>query len=75
MSTEQEPSLMIDPREFGRLEGEVKALARQVEALQADMKTLLELANRSKGGLWAGMSIASGLGAAGMWMIEHLLRR
>lgn len=75
MSAETEHSLMIDPREFGRLEGEVKALSRQVEALQADMKTLLELANRSKGGLWAGMSIASGMGAAGMWLVEHLLRR
>lgn len=66
---------MIDPREFGRLEGEVKSLSAQVEALQADVKTLLELANRSRGGLWAGMSIASALGAGGMWLIEHLLRR
>lgn len=66
---------MIDPREFGRLEGEVKSLSAQVEALQADVKTLLELANKGKGGLWFGMSVASTLGALGMWVIEHLLRR
>jgi hypothetical protein len=74
MSAEMDAA-MIDPREFGRLEGEVKALSAQVEALQADVKKLLELANQSRGGLWVGMSIASALGAAGMWVIEHLLRR
>lgn len=66
---------MIDPREFGRLEGEVKSLLVQVAALQVDVKTLLELANRGRGGLWAGMTIASAIGAAGMWLIEHVLRR
>lgn len=74
MTAETEAS-MIDPREFGRLEGEVQALSAQVAALQQDVKALLELANRSKGSLWAGMSIASALGAAGMWLIEHLLKR
>lgn len=74
MTAETEAS-MIDPREFGRLEGDVQALSAQVAALQQDVKALLELANRSKGGLWAGMSIASALGAAGMWLIEHLLKR
>ena len=74
MTAEMEVA-MIDPREFGRLEGEVKALSAQVEALQADVKTLLELANKGKGGLWFGMSIASALGAVAMWLIEHFARR
>lgn len=66
---------VIDPREFGRLEGEVQALQSQVSELQADVKTLLELANRGRGGFWAGMTIASAVGALGMWLAEHLLRR
>ena len=52
----------IDPREFGRLEAEVKALQGEVSGLRDDVKELLELANKSKGGFWIGMAIASGLG-------------
>lgn len=66
---------MIDPREFGRLEGEVKALTKKVDDLQTDVKALLELANRGRGGFWAGMTFASGLGAAVMWAADHFLRR
>ena len=62
----------IDPREFGRLEAEVTSLRNQVTAMQTDIKTLLEMANRSKGGLWAGMTIASMLGGAVSWVATHL---
>ena len=61
----------IDPREFGRLEAEVASLRNQVTAMQTDIKTLLEMANRSKGGLWAGMTIASMLGGAVSWVATH----
>lgn len=62
---------MIDPREFGRLEAEVHSLRAQVAALQEDVRTLLELANRSKGGLWTGMTLASMLGGLVSWVISH----
>jgi hypothetical protein len=52
----------IDPREFGKLEAQVEALNVEVHALRNDVKTLLELANKSKGGFWMGMTIASALG-------------
>lgn len=52
----------IDPREFGRLEAEVKALQEEVSGLRDDVKELLELANKSKGGFWIGMAIVSGVG-------------
>ena len=61
----------IDPREFGRLEAEVTSLRNQVASLQADVRTLLELANKSKGGLWAGMSIASLFGGLVSWVATH----
>ena len=61
----------IDPREFGRLEAEVTSLRNQVTAMQTDIKTLLEMATRSKGGLWAGMTIASMLGGAVSWVATH----
>ena len=61
----------IDPREFGRLEAEVQSLRNQVAALQQDVRRLLTLADRSKGGLWVGMTIASALGGLASWVLSH----
>ena len=61
----------IDPREFGRLEAEVQSLRNQVSSMQNDIRTLLEMANRSKGGLWAGMTLASAFGGIVTWVGTH----
>ncbi len=52
----------IDPREFGKLEAQVEALQAEVHALRQDIKALLEMANKSKGGMFVGMAIASVVG-------------
>ena len=52
----------IDARDFGRLEAQVEALNGQVTQLSNDVKALLELANKGKGGFWMGMTIASFMG-------------
>ena len=52
----------IDAREFGKLEAQVEALQSEVHELSKDVKALLELANKGKGGFWMGMVIASGVG-------------
>ena len=52
----------IDPREFGKLEAQVEALQIEVHALRQDIKMLLEMANKSKGGMFVGMAIASFIG-------------
>jgi len=52
----------IDPREFGKLEAQVEALQAEVHAMREDIKALLEMANRSKGGFFVGMAIASVIG-------------
>jgi DNA anti-recombination protein RmuC len=52
----------IDARDFGRLEAQVDALQTEVKDLAKDVKCLLELANKSKGGFWMGMTIASIIG-------------
>ena len=51
----------IDARDFGRIEAQVEALQVEVHKLANDVKSLLELANKSKGGFWMGMVIASAL--------------
>jgi hypothetical protein len=52
----------IDARDFGRLEAQVELLQGEVTELSKDVKSLLELANQSKGGFWMGMAIASTMG-------------
>ena len=52
----------IDPYEIGRLTAEVQQLKQSQAIMEKDLKELLALANKSKGGLWAGMAIASFVG-------------
>jgi hypothetical protein len=55
---------VIDPRDFGRLEAEVKALHSQITALDHKMNALVELAQQGKGGiraLWFVGSIIGGI--------------
>jgi hypothetical protein len=66
---------MIDPRAFGRLEAEVQSLQSEVADLRADVKTLLELANKSKGGFWMGMAIASAFGGLVTFIADKVLTR
>ena len=61
----------IDPVQFGALTAQVKTLESQVENLSNDVKQLLELANKSKGGFWAGMAIASALGGLVSWVVSN----
>ena len=49
-------------RDFGKLEAQVEALQTEVHSLSQDVKALLELANKGKGGFWMGMTIASFMG-------------
>ena len=41
---------------------QIEQLQKSQDELRKDMKELLALANKSKGGLWAGMAIASFIG-------------
>ena len=64
----------IDPREFGKLEAQVEALQTEVHALRQDIKTLLEMANKSKGGFFVGMAIASIVGGFISFIATKVLR-
>ena len=65
----------IDPREFGKLEAQVEALQVEVHALRDDVKKLLEMANKSKGGLWAGMAVVSVITSIGTFIVDRILFR
>jgi hypothetical protein len=61
----------IDPIQYGQLIAKVDLLEKQVGDMQADVKQLLALANRSKGGLWFGMAVVSGLSSVAGWVLSH----
>jgi DNA anti-recombination protein RmuC len=64
----------IDARDFGKLEAQVEALQTEVHSLSQDVKALLELANKSKGGFWMGMTIASTVGGILTYVGERLFK-
>lgn len=70
----------IDPIQYGRLLASVEHLEKQqaemkktMDAMSSSIADLLELANKSKGGLWAGMGIATGLSSLATWGITQLM--
>lgn len=64
----------VSAREFGRLEAQVEALQGEVHSLSKDVKCLLELANKSKGGFWMGMTIASLVGGMFTFFIDRFFK-
>ena len=64
----------IDPREFGKLEAQVEALQTEVHAMREDIKKLIEMANKSKGGFFVGMAIASVVGGIISFIATKLVR-
>jgi DNA anti-recombination protein RmuC len=64
----------ISAREFGKLEAQVEALQNEVHQLSKDVKALLELANKGKGGFWGGMMVASAIGGAITFVFDRVLK-
>ena len=52
----------INPIEFGKMKEQIEQLQKGQDELRKDMKEMLALAERSKGGFWMGMAIASFIG-------------
>ena len=65
----------IDLREFGKLEAQVEVLQTEVHALREDVKKLLEMANKSKGGFWVGMAIVSAISGAAAFIMDRVFFR
>jgi hypothetical protein len=66
----QEPE--IDPIKYGVLWERVQNMDKKMDKMEAQIAELLELANKSKGGFWMGMTIASGVGGFVSWVITHI---
>ncbi len=53
----------IDPIKYGVLWQHVQDMDKKMDKMECQLDELVALANKSKGGLWLGMSIASGFSA------------
>lgn len=65
----------IDPVQYGILLQKVNTMEQEVSQLRADMQQLLELANKGRGGFWAGMTfvslVSSGIGFVLAYFGKH----
>ena len=65
----------FDMFKFGGLVNQVENLQHKVDSMDKDIKELLELANRSKGGFWMGMTIASIIGGVITYISSWLFHK
>ena len=49
----------IDLFKYGQLVAQVNAMEKKIDKLEVGMEELLALANKGRGGFWAGMMIVS----------------
>jgi hypothetical protein len=62
----------IDLVEYGVLWERVQNMDKKMDKMEQQITELLELANKSKGGFWMGMTIASSVGAFASWIVSHM---
>ena len=62
----------IDPVKYGVLWERVQNMDKKMDKMEVQITELLELANKSKGGFWMGMTIASAMGAFVAWIAGHI---
>jgi hypothetical protein len=61
----------IDPYKYGKLVAQVEAMEKKIDKLESGMEELLALANKSKGGFWMGMTVASMVGGIVTFITSH----
>lgn len=54
----------VDLYKYGKLVATVESLEKKVDKLEDGMEELLELANKGRGGFWAGMAVVSAISSA-----------
>lgn len=65
----------VDLYKYGKLVATVESLEKKVDKLEAGMEELLELANKSRGGLFTGMAIVSGISSIMGYLISYFTAR
>ena len=61
----------IDLVKYGVLWQRVQDMDKKIDKMERQLEDLVALANKSKGGFWMGMTIASGVGGFVSWVAGH----
>ena len=64
----------VDMFKYGQLVAQVEAMDKKVDAMDKDLKELLALANKGRGGMWFGMVFVSAISAASGY-ITHIFTK
>ena len=70
-----DPLEKFDMFKFGGLVNQVEHLQDKVDAMEADIKKLVAMAERSKGSLWALMGVASVFGGVVAYITNFLFHK
>ena len=69
----------IDPVKYGAMwqrvqdyERRFEVVDKKLDKMEMQLEELLALANKGRGGFWAGMTIASTVGAVVAWVAGHV---
>jgi len=64
----------VDMFKYGQLVAQVEAMDKKVDSMDKDLKELLALANKGRGGMWFGMVFVSAVSAASGYL-THLFTK
>jgi hypothetical protein len=64
----------VDMFKYGQLVAQVDSLDKKVDLMDKDLKELLALANKGRGGMWFGMVFVSAVSAASGY-ITHIFTK
>ena len=64
----------VDMFKYGQLVAQVEAMDKKVDQMDKDLKELLALANKGRGGMWFGMVFVSAVSAASGYL-THLFTK
>jgi hypothetical protein len=71
MAGDMDMAAEIDPVKYGALVNAVEQLEKKVDKLETNIEKLVELANKSKGGVFTAMAITSFLTGVVSWIFGH----
>jgi hypothetical protein len=61
----------IDPVQYGVLCQRVQDMGKKIDKMEKQLEELIALANKSRGGLWLGMSIISCIAAVVAFVVSN----
>jgi hypothetical protein len=61
----------IDPVQYGVLWHRVHSMSKKMDKMEQQLEELIALANKSRGGLWLGMSIISCIAAVVAFVVSN----